>query len=40
MTDDYYELIEEKDYIKVIFKSNPKGIDTVYRIYFADLEKK
>lgn len=40
MTDDYYELIEEKDYIKVIFKINPKGIDTVYRIYFADLEKK
>ena len=40
MTDDYYELIEEKDYIKVIFKSNPKGIDTVYRIYFADIEKK
>jgi hypothetical protein len=39
MTDDYYELKEEKDYIKVRFKSNPKGIGTVYRIYYDDLEK-
>ena len=39
MTEDYYDLEYEKDYLKLYFKNENKGIDSFYRIYYEDLKK-
>lgn len=39
MTEDYYELVYEKDYLKIILKNENKGIGAFYRVYYEDLDK-
>ncbi len=39
MTEDYYELVYEKDYLKIIVKNENKGIGAFYRVYYEDLDK-
>ncbi|MBQ1327151.1 MAG: hypothetical protein IIY49_03845 [Eubacterium sp.] len=39
MTEDYYELVYEKDYLKIILKNENKGIGESYRVYYEDLDK-